>query len=184
MSARFDYCLARVLEFEGGWTEDPQDPGGATNKGIILKEYMKFLGTKDAVRAKEALRLIPDSDVATIYKRNYWDKMKCDQLPAGLDQPVFDYAVNSGCRQAGKDLQRELGFDDEDVDGVVGPKTLGAVGRITAFPAFISSYIERRRDFLRSLSTFPHFGHGWISRTNELEQQALAAVSSGGTAIG
>jgi lysozyme family protein len=184
MTARFDYCLAQVLEFEGGWTDDPIDPGGPTNKGIILKEYAKFLGIKDLVAVKEALRHIPDADVASIYKKNYWDKVKADQLPVGLDQPVFDYAVNSGVKRAGLDLQKQLGFKDEDLDGVIGPKSLTAVSGIEDLPEFIKAYIERRRRFLRSLNTFWRFGNGWISRTDRLEQQALAAISSGGSAVG
>ena len=79
---RFEVCLPRILEHEGGWSDHPSDPGGATMKGVTLETYSNWLGKK---ATKDELRNIPSSHLNTIYRDNYWKTAACDKLPAGLD---------------------------------------------------------------------------------------------------
>ena len=109
MKENFNLCLQLLLEHEGGYVDHPMDPGGATNFGVTKVVYEKYLGrnvTKDEVKAMRA------DEVADIYKRKYWDKVRGDELPLGLDWCVFDFAVNAGVSRASKNLQKfiSLGF--------------------------------------------------------------------------
>jgi lysozyme family protein len=112
MNRNFQRALALVLKHEGGYVDHPKDPGGATNKGVTIatfRRYVKKDGTKDD------LRRISDADVARIYKRHYWDAVRGDDLPDGLDYATFDFAVNSGTGRAPKYLQRVLGVAQDGV---------------------------------------------------------------------
>ena len=82
MKDNFDACLAKVLKHEGGWADHPKDPGGATMKGVTIAVFREYKGR--AV-TKDELRAISDADLRAIYKAGYWDKVKGDDLPRGLD---------------------------------------------------------------------------------------------------
>ena len=102
MKDNFEKALELVLHHEGGYVDHPKDPGGATNYGVTKKVYERYLGrecTKDEVKE------MPMEAVREIYKRKYWDKIRGDDLPAGLDWCVFDFAVNAGVSRASKLLQ-------------------------------------------------------------------------------
>ena len=106
--------LEAILHHEGGYVNHPKDPGGETNLGVTKRVYEDFGGNKDM---KELTR----EDVEPIYKKNYWDRVKGDQLPAGLDLCVFDFGVNAGTGRAAKYLQTLIGTV---ADGGIGPNTL------------------------------------------------------------
>jgi len=169
MQRNFARALKLVLAHEGGYVDHPKDPGGATNKGITIatfRRYVKKDGTKDD------LRRISDADVARVYQKHYWDKVRGDDLPDGLDYAVFDFAVNSGTGRAPKYLQRVLGVTQ---DGVIGPATLKAAHAVNV-PFAIDRLCDDRMAFLRSLSTFSTFGRGWTSRVSgvRIEAQRMA----------
>ena len=104
-----------------------------------------------------------------IYRRNYWERCRCQDLPDGIDWAVFDWAVNSGTGRAAKALQRAVGTLE---DGAIGPQTLMCVGNEK--PEEIINRIAIHRDsFYRSLSTFDTFGRGWLRRNDETREQAL-----------
>jgi len=109
MQENFKDCLNHVLSHEGGYVNHPNDPGGATNKGITLKVYQGFYGEH---LGKEDLRQITIREAGAIYRKNYWDKCKCDSLAAGMDYAVFDQAVNSGSSRSIKWLQMPVGDDN------------------------------------------------------------------------
>src|SRR5271157_5529665 len=95
---RFQACLAVTLEWEGGYSNDAHDPGGATNKGIIQREYDAW---RDAQKLpRRGVLHIGDAEVSTIYRDEYWTKAGCDALPGGFDLAVFDAAVNNGVNRA------------------------------------------------------------------------------------
>ena len=121
MERNFLEALAHTLRFEGGWAHHPNDPGGATMKGVTHKTYADYLGR--AVTHDE-LREIPEEHLADIYRKRYWDTCRCSDLPDGLDLVVFDTAVNTGPAQAARLLQRIVGVP---ADGGIGPKTIAAV---------------------------------------------------------
>ena len=89
MKDNLDECLKMLLHHEGGYINHPSDPGGETNLGVTKKVYQEWGGTKD-------MKDLTVEDVAPIYKKNYWDRGKCDDLESGVDWVVFDWAVNSG----------------------------------------------------------------------------------------
>jgi uncharacterized protein (TIGR02594 family) len=169
----FDWSLARILEFEGGYTDDPFDPGGPTNKGVTLAVYAAFKGeTLDGgsyERIKAELKRIPDPVVARIYRERYWQPAACARLPPALAHFHFDCAVNQGVGGAARMLQMAL---DVTVDGIIGPITLRAA-EIEAVPDTLARYAEIRRRRYRSLRHFWRFGRGWLSRVDEAFAQSL-----------
>ncbi len=166
----FERAMTLVLQHEGGWSDDPQDPGGATNLGVTIGTLSLHLG-RPATRAE--VRALTPATVAPIYRRRFWDAIQGDALPAGLDYALFDFAVNSGPRRAVIGLQRALGIAD---DGRLGPVTLAALaGRDV--PALVNALSDGRLSFLRALSTWPRFGRGWGRRVEEVRKAALALAA-------
>ena len=150
-----------VLASEGGYVNHPRDPGKATNMGITIATLRAWRGTK--VTNKDVQNLT-QAEALAIYKAQYWDTVRADQLPLGLDYLTFDYAVNSGPARAIKDLQRTVGAD---VDGVIGQKTLSKIKEyitVNGMQALLNAYATRRWNFVQGLSTFSTFGNGWRRR--------------------
>lgn len=158
-AAGFAKALTPVLAYEGGYVNNPSDPGGATNKGITFRVYDAYRKSKGL--PTRSVKLITDEEVSEIYRRQYWDAVKGDQLPAGVDFVVFDGAVNSGPGQSIKWLQRALNVE---ADGHLGMITLGALAKIKNHDALIDKIVDRRESFLRALKTFKTFGKGWLIR--------------------
>ena len=122
---------------------------------------------------EKAMRALTPVDVAPLYKAKYWDKIKGDELPDGVDYVVFDCAINSGPGRAIKFLQGCVGAD---MDGVLGPKTLAAV-RAADAKALVEDYAKRRLSFLQDLPTWGTFGKGWGRRVAEVQQSGLSMVA-------
>lgn len=171
MKENFPASLAHVLTSEGGFSDDPLDPGGATNRGITQAVY-------DAWRKGEGLparsvKLLNDYETGVIYRRRYWDACSCDLLPGGVDYCVFDCAVNSGSGKAAKLLQTAAGVP---ADGSIGPVTLAAVN--AADPRrIINGICSERLAFLETLPTWAHFGKGWGARVASVEQDARSMAA-------
>lgn len=166
---KFSRWLPHILKHEGGYVNHPKDPGGATNKGIIQATYDGWRVKQKL--PKQSVKFITDDEVAAIYRRDYWDAIKGDDLPLGVDYCIFDFAVNSGVTRASKYLQSALAIT---TDGVVGPKTVSAAASVN--PASVIKNVCRARiNFLKGLSTWPTFGKGWQRRVEEVEFTALGA---------
>lgn len=176
---RFAACLDEVLRHEGGFADHPKDPGGATNLGITIKTLADWRGVSPWWSiGKAAVEALTRDEAGEIYRRRYWDAVKGDALPAGIDLAIFDFAVNSGPGRAIKVLQRALGVT---ADGVLGPLTLGALRtRITAqgSAGLIEALCSGRLGFLRSLATFTTFGRGWTRRVEEVRRAALTMAGA------
>ena len=170
MEANFFKSLEMVLHHEGGFVDHPKDPGGATNKGITHKTYADFLGRP--LEDVSELKNIPEEHVQQIYKNGYWDKVKGDELPGGVDFCVFDWAVNSGPGRGAKGLQKAVMVTQ---DGAIGPMTLAAVSEYTSTD-LIESVTKSRIEFYKSLNTFDTFGKGWLRRAKETRDFALELV--------
>ena len=169
--SNFDECLKLILHHEGGYVNHPKDPGGETNMGVTKRVYEKWCMENDL--QQKDMKDLEFDDVAPIYKKNYWDRVKADQLPAGLDLCVFDWAVNSGTGRAAKKLQGMIGTT---VDGGIGPNTLKALNayvQIEGLESTIATYTDIRQNFYESLSTFDTFGKGWTRRNQETEMEAF-----------
>lgn len=171
MDRNFARALALVLKSEGGWSDNPADPGGATMKGVTLANFRTYVKS-DAT--KDDLRRITDAQLATVYRRFYWDAVVGAELPDGVDYAVFDFAVNSGPSRAVKYLQGCVGVLQ---DGRIGPATLAAV-RARPAATVINDLCDARLAFLHRLSTWPTFGKGWNDRVKSVRTQAALMVGA------
>lgn len=165
-SSRFQACLAEVLRHEGGYADHPADPGGATNMGITLATLSDWRGRPVT---KQEVRDLTVAEAGEIYRARYWQPIRGDALPPGVDLAVFDFAVNSGPARAVKALQSVLGVAQ---DGIIGPATLAALASAPGAVEVITDLCDARMRFLRSLSTWPTFGGGWTRRVAEVEAAA------------
>lgn len=166
MDRNFARALSLVLKHEGGWSDHPADPGGATMKGVTLANFRRYVKPN---ATKDDLRKITNEQAASVYRRFYWDAVHGAELPDGVDYAVFDFAVNSGPGRAVKYLQGVVGVAQ---DGRIGPATLAAV-RAKPHAAVIHDLCDRRMAFLRGLKTFGTFGKGWSSRVAGVRSEAL-----------
>ncbi|QRE76177.1 glycoside hydrolase family 108 protein [Methylobacterium aquaticum] len=166
----FERALSLVLKHEGGWSDHPQDPGGPTNLGVTIGTLSAVLG-RPATKAD--VKALTPAKVAPVYRQRYWDAVEADDLPAGLDYAVFDWAVNSGPARAAIALQRLVGVAD---DGHIGPVTLQAVAGHDR-QQLIGSLCDARMGFLKALSNWPTFGKGWSSRVAGVRNDALEIMA-------
>lgn len=160
---RFSEALEILLETEGGYVNDPDDPGGETNHGITVA-----VARQNGYHGP--MRSIPMSIVEHIYKKKYWDVCKCDDLPSTIRFEVFDTAVNQGPVMAAKFLQRALRIND---DGVIGQRTIMTARQMKPEFLDVRFYVERMKHYL-ALGNFKHYGRGWTRRALEsLERSFL-----------
>jgi len=165
MKDNWEMCFEMVLKHEGGFVNHPKDPGGMTNLGVTKKNWEAFLD-RDVTEA-EMRALTPDM-VKPFYKKNYWDKIRGDELPSGVDYAAYDLAVNSGTGRAAKYLQNIAGVAE---DGVIGPRSLEAIKKCDAESA-VDAICTMRLNFLKNLGTFETFGKGWTIRVNDVMAKA------------
>lgn len=164
------YTFTTSDAIEGGFSDDPHDPGGATMHGITLAEYRIFKGDADLTVAD--LKNISWQDQQTIYLK-YWNAVSGDVLPAGVDVSVFDMGVNAGPTTAIRQLQYVIGTTS---DGIIGPLTLTAT---------LKTYDSRPVDmvvklwqaqvaYYKTLPTFQDFGRGWLARAEKRLSLAMS----------
>lgn len=172
MRANFATALKDLLspDREGGFSDDPRDPGGMTNLGVTRAVWQEWVG--HPVSEKEMRELSPVK-VAPLYKAKYWDRVRGDELPDGVDYCVFDAAVNSGPGRAAKWLQACVGVE---VDGGIGPKTLAAVAKADK-QTLLDDYAKRRLSFLMDLPHWGTFGKGWTRRVTEVQSTATSMTA-------
>ena len=166
MKENYQHCLEMILHHEGGYVNHPKDPGGETNLGVTKRVYEDFGGEKD-------MKDLLVEDVAPIYEENYWGRMKCDDIPNGLDLCVFDFGVNAGTGRSAKYLQRMIGTV---ADGGIGPNTLKALHTFVENEGLeyaILTFQANRQSYYEKLSTFETFGKGWTRRVEETTAEAL-----------
>ncbi len=165
---RFERAFALLAVHEGGYVNHPDDPGGATNKGVTQRTYDNYRARHGL--ARRDVRSISDDEVAAIYRVQYWDAIRADDLPEGVAYCVFDAAVNSGPGRAVRWLQAGIGAS---VDGVIGNETMGLTVR--ADPrTLIDGYCDRRLAFMQRLRHWPTFKNGWTRRVAEVRAQSKA----------
>ena len=168
MQDNFQTSLDKLLVHEGGFVNNPADPGGMTNLGVTKQTWEEWVS--HPVVEKEMRNLTPLM-VAPLYKRKYWDACRADELISGFDYCLFDTAVNSGVGRAIKLMQSVVGAD---VDGGFGSITMALVKKAEENPAkLIEDYCAKRLEFIQSLKAFPTFGKGWTRRIEEVKAEAL-----------
>jgi len=167
MKENWDACFEMVLKHEGGFVNHPRDPGGMTNLGVTKANWERYLN-RDV--SEDDMRSLTPELVKPFYKAMYWDKIKGDQLPSGIDYAAYDLAVNSGVGRAAKYLQEIAGVT---ADGVIGPKSLEAIQACDAKET-ADAICGMRMDFLKGLSTFDTFGKGWTDRVTKVKAKAMS----------
>ena len=169
----YEKCLAMILHHEGGYVNHPKDPGGMTNLGVTKRVYEDWVGYSVS---EHTMQNLTEEDVAPIYKKNYWDRIKADDLPSGLDLCVFDFGVNAGTGRAAKYLQNLIGTV---ADGGIGPNTLRALANYVdseGVESAIKNYQAERQSYYEKLKTFETFGRGWTRRVEETTESALEMI--------
>ena len=170
MLNNWEKSLALVLKSEGGYVNNPADPGGMTNLGVTKNVWEEWVG--HPVDEKIMLGLTPER-VAPLYKRKYWDACNCDNLPLGIDYLVFDFAVNAGVGRSAKTLQTAIGCVP---DGAIGPNTMAAINKAEP-KSLIDKFSTAKTNFYQSLKTFSVFGKGWLRRVDETKKNALEMLA-------
>lgn len=172
MQSNYDAALAAVLVHEGGYVNHPADPGGATNKGITIavwNAHRKSIGLPGGV---DTLRALTIADAGQIYWQNYWNPIRGDELPPGVDYAVFDLAVNSGVGRARQFIRRTLGAAEHK--GPITDQEIEALWSLQSWDNFIAAYCNKRLAFVMSLETWPTFGLGWSRRIKGVLAHATA----------
>lgn len=171
----FDTCLAHVLEFEGGYVNHPKDPGGATNMGITHLTLAAWRKVPSVTPMQ--VKQLTLQEAKSIYRAQYWNAVKGDELPIGLDLVVFDSAVNNGAGRSVRFLQQELktcGLYTGAVDGLIGAKSVNTLRQVNDMGGLIESVIGRRLAFHKRLKGWATFGKGWQRRIDSVLGLALA----------
>lgn len=179
-TAEFQKAMPYVLVYEGGKVDDPHDPGGRTNQGITQNTY-------NAWRRRQGLPvqdvyLMTKTERNAIYKTQYWDRIKGDELPPGVGFVLFDAAVNSGVAQAARWAQKAAStYADTKIDGDFGSQTVAAIQAINDCDAFVAKFCRLRLGTLQRLKTWSRYGRGWGARIANVQKvgQAWAYGSVG-----
>ena len=170
MNNNWQKSFELMLKSEGGYVNNPLDPGGRTNLGVTQATWENWVG-----RASDEpeMRSLTPNKVEPLYKQRYWDAVRGDDLPVGLDYLVFDFAVNAGPGRAIKVMQSAVGVTP---DGGFGPLTMAAVKAIDPIE-LINKFSQAKEDFYRSLSQFPTFGKGWLNRVADVKVKANSMLA-------
>ena len=159
-----------MLKSEGGYVYHPSDPGGRTNLGVTQATWENWIGRQSD---EAEMRGLTPEKVEPLYKKKYWDAVRGDELPVGLDYLMFDFAVNAGAGRAIKTLQTAVGVTP---DGGFGPMTMAAVQAVDPVE-LIERFSQAKEDFYRSLITFATFGKGWLNRVADVKVKASAMLA-------
>jgi lysozyme family protein len=163
MLTSWDRSFAKLLEVEGGSSNNAKDPGGMTNLGVGARQWAAFMGQPLSTITKAQMQALTPSSVEPFYRNNYWNLVDGDNLPAGVDAMVFQFEVNAGGISV-KLLQRILGVAQ---DGLAGPKTILATkGYIDNYGIdnLIDALAGAQINYYETLPNWPTFGSGWTSR--------------------
>lgn len=170
MIGNFDKSLELVLKSEGGFVQDPDDHGGATNLGVTTKAWAEYLGRN--VTIAEMKQLTPLM-VKPFYKDKYWNPAGCDVYVKGIDYAVFDFAVNAGVRRCVKTLQKAVGADP---DGILGSITQALIRQYDPI-GLLDKFSEEKIKFYQGLNQ-PKFEKGWLNRVNHVKQEATRMIEN------
>ena len=173
MISNWDQAFKQMLASEGGFTDDERDKGnqlpdgrkGSTMLGVTQFNWEKHVGHQVT---HDQMRKLTPADVEPLYKKKYWDAVKADEMPDGLDYLMFDFAVNAGPGRAIKTMQKAIGTTP---DGAIGPKTMQSLKDANQ-SELVAKFSAEKEAFYRSLPTFATFGKGWLRRVAEAKTHA------------
>ena len=170
MISNWKQAFEQMLKSEGGFVNHPSDPGGMTNLGVTKATWENWVGRESD---EAEMRGLTPEKVEPLYKKKYWDAVRADELPVGLDYLMFDFGVNAGPGRAIKVMQSAVGVTP---DGGFGPLTLAAVQAIDPVE-LIEKFSQAKEDFYRSLGTFATFGKGWLNRVADVKVKANSMLA-------
>jgi lysozyme family protein len=170
MISNWQKSFELMLQSEGGFVNHPSDPGGMTNLGVTKATWENWVGRESD---EAEMRGLTPEKVEPLYKKKYFDAVRGDELPMGLDYLMFDFAVNAGAGRAIKTLQTAVGVTP---DGGFGPMTMAAVQAVDP-NELIERFSQAKEDFYRSLTTFATFGKGWLNRVADVKVKASAMLA-------
>lgn len=170
MQGNFKECLDIVLKSEGGFVNNPADPGGMTNLGVTKRVWQEYTGHE---ADEKIMRGLTAEKVAPLYEQRYWRPTYCEVLPRGLDLLIFSMGINAGTGRAVKLLQSAIGCVP---DGVIGSTTMGLIKQSNVAD-LIAKYSDTRRSYYKSLNK-PMFEKGWLNRVDHEEAQALSMAKN------
>lgn len=158
-----------VRYYEGGFSNNPKDPGGATMRGVTIATFRAVYGQSKTV---DDLKRITDEQWDTIFKKYYWDKCKADIIESqSVANMLVDFAWHSGVSTAVKAIQQIVGVD---ADGVAGRVTVGAINGFFSGSQCVFEQLKARRfQFLRTRATWPTFKNGWTKRLDAIKYGSL-----------
>jgi lysozyme family protein len=169
MQSNWKQSFKLMLASEGGYVNHPSDPGGRTNLGVTQATWENWIGRQSD---ESEMRSLTSDKVEPMYRKKFWDAVRGDELPTGIDYLMFDFAVNAGAGRAIKTLQTSIGVA---ADGAFGPVTMAAVKSFEPVK-LIERFSQAKEDFYRSLNTFDVFGKGWLNRVEKVKAEALKMV--------
>jgi len=178
MISNWDQAFKQMLKSEGGFTDDERDDGnklpdgrkGSTMLGVTQYNWEQHVGHQVT---HDDMRKLTAADVEPLYKKKYWDVVRADELPSGIDYAVFDMGVNAGPGRSIKLMQSALGVTP---DGGFGAITMAAVQ--AADPVvLIEKFSQEKEAFYRSLEKFTVYGEGWLNRVAAVKQKATSMVA-------
>jgi lysozyme family protein len=175
MDDSFDEALEFTLAEEGGYIDHPTEPRLATNHGITLARLRRFL--RDPGLGKDDVRHMQCATVRALYLADFWNRTRCDALPPGIDLMMFDHAVNAGPDRAGRALQLACGHKRADIDGAVGPDTLGRVS-LTDTLTLLDALTAMQRTGYRQMAAYTLFGENWLARLDRRRTKALTLLAA------
>jgi lysozyme family protein len=174
MDASFDPSLAFTLSEEGGFNENPRDPRFTSNHGISLARLRRFL--REPALSPDDIKRVPCITVRALYRADFWNRVRCDALPAGVDLMLFDHAVSAGPDRAGRALQRAVGAKWEAVDGAIGPDTLDPANLMDPL-VLLEAVAAMQRASYRQMAAFGLFEETWLARLDRRRNAALALMA-------
>jgi lysozyme family protein len=177
MQSNWQQAFEQMLASEGGFSDDTRDPGnslpdgraGSTMLGVTQYNWEQHIGHQVT---HDQMRKLTPADVEPLYKKKYWDAVRADELPSGLDYILFDMGVNAGPGRSIKIMQDAVGVTP---DGGLGPVTMAAIN--AADPVeLIAKFSEGKEAFYRSLKTFETYGKGWLNRVAAVKVKSTSML--------
>jgi lysozyme family protein len=170
VNRNWDKSFDLVIGSEGGFTDNVNDPGGATKWGCTKATWEKWTNRPVTI---EDMKNLTKEQVKPLYKARYWNAIYGDALPSGLDYCIFDAAINSGVFISSEWIQEIVGTP---VDGAIGINTVAAISQINPI-TLINEFCDKRMAFLETRKTFPVFGNGWTERVKLVRNRAIEMVT-------
>lgn len=175
----FETIMNAILNLEGGFSNDPRDPGGMTNLGVTSRNWAAWLRVPLSTITQEDMRALTTKDVMPFYRANYWNIIDGDSLPGGLDAQVMHMEVNAG-GVAARELQAIVGATQ---DGMIGEQTLGMIRVYVGYIAsggmigLLGALVNAQLNYYKRLPEYDIYGNGWTRRVNTIAALARTLVT-------